>query len=274
MFDVPAQPKRVLSLRPFDVDGACGEGISVDHSSHASSIQPPSSASTARPKRLVAPLPPQCVAVYLLLATVSEPRPSTIRDGALFKSQLDEDHSYVVETVVLERLEQMSGCWNSDAPKFLLVDLALIPSAKTVHHLQRRLPATEWLIVYDAPPAAGLDLGLLKLVRGCLRWSDSAEHVARALDVVAKGGLWFPRSVLESLYLKMLGLHAGETPRPDGVFDTPLTAREADVHRLMRHGMTNRQISQKLGISVNTVKKHLAHVFEKRGLRGRRQDYP
>ena len=40
----------------------------------------------------------------------------------------------------------------------------------------------------------------------------------------------------------------------------------------MRRGMTNLQIAERLDISVNTVKKHLARVFEKRGLRGRRQE--
>lgn len=218
--------------------------------------------------------PSQATAVSLLLATVSEPRQSTIRDGALFKSARNEDHGYLVKTIILDSLDQLSDCCNSGAPEVLIVDLALIPNAEAVHHLQRRLPATEWLIVYEAPPAAGLDATLLQLVRGCLRWSDSAEHVARALDAAVTGGLWFPRSVLELLYLAVLKTHTVEAPAPDSVFGTPLTAREADVHKLMRHGMTNRQISHKLGVSVNTVKKHLAHVFEKRGLRGRRQDYP
>ena len=50
-----------------------------------------------------------------------------------------------------------------------------------------------------------------------------------------------------------------------------LTAREDEVLLLMRRGMTNKQIAGRLDISVNTVKKHCAHVFAKHGLRGRRQ---
>jgi DNA-binding NarL/FixJ family response regulator len=273
MFEIPALSK--LSTWPFELSGARGEESSADGSSRTPRIQQPSSKSAPRPKRLaVVSRPSQRTAVSLLLATASPPRPSTMRDGALFKSARGGDHNYVVKTIVIDSLEQLSDCCNSNAPAVLLVDLALIPNAEAVHHLQRRLPATEWLIVYDAPPAAGLDTTLLLLVRGCLRWSDSAEHVARALDAVAAGGSWFPRSMLESLYLTTLESLTSETPEPDSVFATPLTARETEVHDLMRQGMTNRQISHKLDISVNTVKKHLAHVFEKRGLRGRRQDYP
>jgi DNA-binding CsgD family transcriptional regulator len=41
----------------------------------------------------------------------------------------------------------------------------------------------------------------------------------------------------------------------------------------MRRGMTNKQMAERLDISVNTIKKHLASVFEKRGLHGRRQEF-
>ncbi len=42
---------------------------------------------------------------------------------------------------------------------------------------------------------------------------------------------------------------------------------------LMRRGLTNKVIATRLGISVNTVKKHLSSVFDKRGLHRRRQTF-
>ncbi len=46
----------------------------------------------------------------------------------------------------------------------------------------------------------------------------------------------------------------------------PLTPREMHVLRLVAQGLTNRQISGILCISHNTVKSHVAHIFDKLGV--------
>lgn len=48
-----------------------------------------------------------------------------------------------------------------------------------------------------------------------------------------------------------------------------LTAREADVARLMCEQLTNREISERLGLSAFTVRNHLVEVFRKLGVRDR-----
>ena len=48
-----------------------------------------------------------------------------------------------------------------------------------------------------------------------------------------------------------------------------LTAREREVMELVYEGYTNPEISQELYISVNTVKKHLQHTYEKLGVNSR-----
>jgi len=48
-----------------------------------------------------------------------------------------------------------------------------------------------------------------------------------------------------------------------------LSPQEAAVARLARAGRTNREIAQQLHLSVNTVQTHLAHVYQKLGIRRR-----
>jgi DNA-binding CsgD family transcriptional regulator len=48
-----------------------------------------------------------------------------------------------------------------------------------------------------------------------------------------------------------------------------LTDREAEVARLIKGGMTNREIGQELYISEATVKKHITHILEKTNLEDR-----
>ena len=48
-----------------------------------------------------------------------------------------------------------------------------------------------------------------------------------------------------------------------------LTERELEVLQLLSEGYSNKQVSEKLFISVQTVKTHVAHIFEKLGSRDR-----
>lgn len=47
------------------------------------------------------------------------------------------------------------------------------------------------------------------------------------------------------------------------------TEREREIVDLLLQGMTNKQIAERLGIAVDTVKKHLQHVYKKLGVRRR-----
>ena len=49
----------------------------------------------------------------------------------------------------------------------------------------------------------------------------------------------------------------------------PLTAREAEILRLLADGRSNREIAEALVLSVKTVERHLANVYFKLGVRGR-----
>jgi len=71
-----------------------------------------------------------------------------------------------------------------------------------------------------------------------------------------------------------LGLWAGRklTPRPAGpdferndaaIRSLGLTARECEILALLASGQSNKEMARALGISPNTVKTHIARVFEK-----------
>ncbi len=56
---------------------------------------------------------------------------------------------------------------------------------------------------------------------------------------------------------------------PDAPGRSPLTAREAEVLRLIAAGLTNRAIADRLGISEKTVARHISNLFVKLGLSSR-----
>ncbi len=50
-----------------------------------------------------------------------------------------------------------------------------------------------------------------------------------------------------------------------------LTSREQEVLRLIVDGLTNRDIAQKLSISLETVKSHVHHIMQKMQVKDRTQ---
>jgi len=54
----------------------------------------------------------------------------------------------------------------------------------------------------------------------------------------------------------------------------PLTLREAQVFELMKEGLENKQIAEKLCVSVHTVKNHVHRILAKEGLKRRWEARP
>ncbi|WP_196305689.1 LuxR C-terminal-related transcriptional regulator [Variovorax paradoxus] len=174
----------------------------------------------------------------------------------------------------MNSLSDLETCCRQHAPRLLLVDIALISpeGVGRLDDLRRHSPATDWLLGWERPSTQGLDAAIRIQARGCVEWAASAEQLAQSLDAVLAGTLGFPDPVLQALYLAVLRLvAAGGRPTSSA---TPsavrLTAREDEVLSLMHRDMSNKQIAERLGISVNTVKKHLAHVSAKQGQHSRR----
>lgn len=196
-------------------------------------------------------------------------------DCSLLASARREGRVYRIDPVAPDDLAELEQLCQRRAPRVLVVDAGLIQAAGAAafQHLQRRLPATDCIVGWDAPPIE-LDATALSRARGCIEWASTPDQLIRALDAVMAGELWFPRAVMESLYLTLIAaLAPGAAPTPSADSSAALTARESEVLALMRRGLTNKQIAERLDISANTVKKHLAHVFDKRGLHGRRQEF-
>jgi DNA-binding NarL/FixJ family response regulator len=116
---------------------------------------------------------------------------------------------------------------------------------------------------------------------------DVAEYADGALRAGASAFL-LKRVPAEQLIDAVRAVHAGDplTP-PDGtrhlvtrsarMGPSPvsrremLTGREADVLVLMARGLSNQEIADRLGVSVETVRSHLKHIYDKWDVRDRLQ---
>ena len=100
-----------------------------------------------------------------------------------------------------------------------------------------------------------------------LKDAPEAQLLA-AIRIVADGGSLFAPAVTRRRVERFASLEGPSEPPPAL---EALTAREAEVLRLLARGRSNAEIAAELVVSEHTVKTHVAHVLSKLGLRDRIQ---
>jgi DNA-binding NarL/FixJ family response regulator len=94
----------------------------------------------------------------------------------------------------------------------------------------------------------------------------TAEDLMRAVRAVAAGDGWLDPAVTGRV---LAAYRSPGLPVGRAIVTDELTAREAEVVRLIGRGATNAEIGEALFVSEGTVKTHIGHVFAKLGLRDR-----
>lgn len=135
-----------------------------------------------------------------------------------------------------------------------------------------QLPAPRRLYFYRHPNVAALQHCVAAHAHACLDKHDAPETVMRAMRA-AESGLFVvaPELLLAALH------EGGEVPVPPPLTGrlssngewAGLTERQREIVAWAARGLSNKQIARQLGISPETVKTHLHHVFEREGVHGR-----
>ncbi len=97
---------------------------------------------------------------------------------------------------------------------------------------------------------------------------QSLKHLHECIRAVADGYYWVDNRRLRDT-TEIIGelLAAATTSGPEQAYN--LTKRELEVISLVTLGNTNREIAEALSISEETVKRHLANIFDKVGMSSR-----
>lgn len=152
-------------------------------------------------------------------------------------------------------------------PDVLLIDLALpdISGLDVMREIDlHRSPVRAILLTAAADNQqvlTALELG----ARGLVLKDAATATLMKAIRCAMQGQYWFGRDQLPNLVEALRRLSA---PTPRTPADS-LTSRELRVIAAIVEGRTNRDIAQELGISEQTVKNHLTHIFDKLGVSNR-----
>ncbi|HSJ50056.1 MAG TPA: response regulator transcription factor [Actinomycetota bacterium] len=111
--------------------------------------------------------------------------------------------------------------------------------------------------------------GLRAGASGFLLKDVAPEDLVKAIRVVADGESLLSPSVTRRLIEEFVRTPDATAEIPPGL--NTLTEREREILELIGHGLANREIAERLYLSMATVKTHVNRVFSKLDLRDRAQ---
>jgi DNA-binding NarL/FixJ family response regulator len=182
-----------------------------------------------------------------------------VRDG--LRAMLSTQADFVVAGEAADGLEALAQA-AALRPDVILLDLEMpgLNGVATVQRL-READAQARVIVFTAYDTDELIMAAVRAgVQGYLLKGVPREEIFQAIRVVHAGG-----SLLQPLVASKL-LRQVSTPHPA---PAALSAREAEVLRMLAQGKTNKEIAAALVISERTVKFHVRSVFGKLGATNR-----
>jgi two-component system response regulator NreC len=102
--------------------------------------------------------------------------------------------------------------------------------------------------------------------RGYLPKNTSRDELLEAIYTISKGEEYFGESI-SKVMLKSYVKRATDEDKPEEKPHAVLTSREIEILKLYVEGLINKEISDKLDISIRTVETHKNHIMRKLGLK-------
>ena len=148
-------------------------------------------------------------------------------------------------------------------PDVVLLDLRLpgLPGIDAARQIAKASPLTRVLIVTAFDDEDYVLEALQAGAAGYLLKTAPSHELLEAVHAVAAGATVLEPSVSAAL--------ARRWTRTDGPSGLQLSPRELEVLRLTAHGMANKDMARKLGLSLRTVEGHLSRTFNKLGVASR-----
>jgi DNA-binding NarL/FixJ family response regulator len=153
-----------------------------------------------------------------------------------------------------------------EKPEVVLMDIELpgISGIECTARLKRLLPNLRILILTVYKDHDQIFKALEAGASGYLLKRSSSEEILRAIRDVKEGGAPMSAEIAAKVVQSFHKPVAAETARVQN-----LTARESEILGLLARGYVAKEIADQLGISYETVRGHLANIYEKLHVRSR-----
>ncbi len=150
-------------------------------------------------------------------------------------------------------------------PDMVILDISMpgMRGIEAAREIVSQHPDTHVLMLSMHKREEFLSMALAAGARGYLLKEDSGDELLEAIDRIRNGQTYLSKKLASEFPSAIISICRGDqSAAPD-----PLTPRERQVLQLIVDGHTDRQISDKLCISVRTVHRHHANIRAKLNLK-------
>lgn len=153
------------------------------------------------------------------------------------------------------------------APEVILMDINLpnLSGIECTARMKELLPAVQVVMITVYGDAEKVFNALRAGASGYILKRAAPERILQAVREVHAGGV--PMS--SEIARKVLGAFREPGPAPEP--EQNLSRREQEVLELLSQGCSNKEIADKLSVSIETVTWHLKHIYSKLHVRSRTQ---
>ena len=155
-------------------------------------------------------------------------------------------------------------------PNVVLLDLGLrsLNSLQVVGLVKKDFPQAK-IIVMDLAPVQADILQYVKAgANGFILKDASLNDLLITIRTVSEGATVLPPMLVDSLFSQIVefAVREGKTKLKQAV---QMTKREREVIELLSEGMTNKEIAQRIHVSMYTITSHIHNIMEKLALHTR-----
>lgn len=186
-----------------------------------------------------------------------------VRTGIKLLLEADPDIAVVAEAAEGTQAYSLVA---QHKPQVLLLDISMPPGQSGLvacEKVARDFPDTKVIILTMFAEPEYLLYTLRGGAAGYVLKNSTPEQLRQAVHDVAAGG-----SYIHPTMASLLAKHAGNSETNDPSFQQ-LSSRELEILQLIARGHTNKEIGERMFLSVKTVEAHRSKIFKKLHLKTR-----
>ena len=182
-------------------------------------------------------------------------------------TRLIEQHFDGAQVQGVDTVDGARAALAQATPRLVLLDLRLAGGFELLQQIHREHLMLPVVVISESDETEAALRALGAGAMGYVPERSALNTLVQALHLVLAGGTYVPQ-------LRRLADEApaaAAVPAPEDWAELPLTPRQKHVLNLLTQGLSNKLIARELGVSVETVKDHVAAVLKALGVGSRTQ---